>query len=117
MSDSYSSERRPLESEQEFQRRVIDGYERKNALPRMTLKFPMNSNAFAVAMGLVVYPDSEVDEDGNIVVLKKSSISVPKDYIYLEVKGVRTKFRFTGEGNMNFENDVLALEVEFVGLP
>lgn len=110
-------ERRLGESYLDYQRRVINTYERKNALPRMTLEMPLNAaQAFCAAVVKNIYPGSELDNDGNLTVIKKSATEIPK-FIYVEVGGVRCRFRFTGEGQMNYENDVYEMNVKFVGFP
>jgi hypothetical protein len=82
----------------------------------MTLELPVNKDGLSSAITRVIYPDSEFDEDGNLVVVRKKA-QAPTEYIYLEAKGVRYKFRFTGDGQMNYENDVMTMKVEFVGFP
>lgn len=106
-----SDERRLGESQLEWERRIISKNERQNAAPRMNLKFPMDTD-FSKAVVPIIYPGSEIDEKGQISVIKKDN-HFPTEYIYLEIKDKRFKFRFTGEGTMNFEDDVMTLDVEF----
>lgn len=105
------------ESDLQFQQRVIDANERRHAAPRMTIITPINpDNDFSKDLIKNIYPDSEFDDDGNMTVIKKDSAGKFPDLIWLEIDGNRYKFRFTGEGLMNFEGDVMKMEIEMVGL-
>lgn len=113
MPANTSGYRRNDETQREYERRIIETEQRRSKPPRMELKV-MAGNRLHDNIIRSIYPDSEYDAGGNLVVIKKSA-PTPTDYIFLEVKGERFKFRFSGEGSMNFESDVLETTVEFYG--
>lgn len=108
-----TSGRRENEDYGEYQRRVIAAHERRNALPKMTLEMPLNETAFSQAVIKNIYPDSTFVE-GQLSIIKKTAAAI-HDFIFVEVGGVRCRFRFNGEGYMDFESEVMKLTVEFVG--
>jgi hypothetical protein len=109
--------RRQGETYEEFQKRVIDTYERRHARPKMTLELAADDGSrFYKALVKNLYPDSEYDDNGNLTVIKKSG-ALRYEFIYLRIGDVECRFRFSGEGGLNWEDQVMTMQVEYVGFP